>query len=136
MIDLNLNPSKRELKIFSLGALVFLTIVAWLVWRRSGSTTVAAILMAVGVVIAVLGLTVPRVLRPLFIALMVINYPIGWVVTHIVMAFIFYLVVTPLAGIMKVAGRDPMERRFDQSAATYWKRRPTETDPGRYFRQF
>ena len=27
---------------------------------------------------------------------MVINYPIGWVVTHVVMALIFYLVVTPL----------------------------------------
>ncbi len=136
MIDLNLNPSKRELRIFSLGALVFLAIVGWLVWRKSGSTTAAEILVAVGVVVAVLGLTVPRAVRPLFIALMVINYPIGWVVTHVVMALIFYLVVTPLAVIMKVAGRDPMERRFDQSAATYWKRRPTETDPGRYFRQF
>jgi len=136
MIDLNLNPSKRELKTFGLGALVFLTIVAGLVWRRSGSTTAPAILLAVGVVIAVLGFAAPRVVRPLFIALMVINYPIGWVVTHIVMAFIFYLVVTPLAGIMKLTGRDPMERRFDRSAATYWKRRPTETDPSRYFRQF
>jgi Saxitoxin biosynthesis operon protein SxtJ len=136
MIDLNLNPSKRELKIFSLGALVFLTIVAWLVWRKSGSTTAVAILVALGVAIAALGLIAPRIVRPLFIALMVINYPIGWVMTHIVMAVIFYLVVTPLAAIMKLAGRDPMERRFDRSASTYWKSRPTETDPGRYFRQF
>lgn len=136
MIDLNLNPSKRELKIFSLAACVFLAIVAGLVWRKSGSTTAAAVLVGLGVVIAALGLTVPRTLRPVFIALMVINYPIGWVVTHIVMAVIFYLVVTPLAVIMKLAGRDPMERRFDPSAKTYWKERPTETDPSRYFRQF
>jgi hypothetical protein len=136
MIDLNLNPSKRELRIFSLAAFVFLTIVAWLVWRKSGSTTAATVLVALGVIIAALGLTVPRTIKPVFIALMVINYPIGWVVTHIVMAFIFYLVVTPLAAIMKLAGRDPMERRFDRSATTYWKPRPTETDPSRYFRQF
>lgn len=136
MIDLNLNPTKRELRIFSLAALVFLTIVAWLVWRKSGSTTAAAVLVAVGGVIAILGLTVPRAIRPVFIVLMVINYPIGWLMTHIVMAVIFYLVVTPLAVIMKLAGRDPMERRFDRSASTYWKPRSTETDPSRYFRQF
>ena len=136
MIDLNLNPTKRELTIFSLAACVFLAIVAWLVWRKSGSTTAATVLVALGVVIAALGLTVPRLIRPLFIALMVINYPIGWVVTHIVMAIIFYLVVTPLAVIMKLTGRDPMERRFDPSVKTYWKERPTETDSSRYFRQF
>ena len=93
MIDLNLNPSKRELKTFGLGALVFLTIVAGLVWRKSGSTTAPAILLAVGVVIAVLGFAAPRILRPVFIALMVINYPIGWVVTHIVVALIALFLV-------------------------------------------
>ena len=136
MIDLNLNPSKRELRVFSLAAFVFLTIVSWLVWRKSGSATAPTVLVALGVVIAVLGLTLPRAVRPVFIALMVINYPIGWVVTHLVVAVIFYLVVTPLAVIMKLAGRDPMERRMDRSAATYWKPRPTETDSSRYFRQF
>ncbi len=113
MIDLNLNPSKRDLRIFSLAALVFLTFVGWVVWRKSGSATAGGVLVAVGVLIAILGLSVPRAVRPLFVALMVINYPIGWVVTHVVMALIFYLVVTPLGVIMRLCGRDPMERRFD-----------------------
>ena len=51
---------------------------------------------------------------------MVVNYPIGWVVTHVVMALIFYLVVTPLGVIMRLCGRDPMERRWlDRRAKTY-----------------
>jgi hypothetical protein len=68
--------------------------------------------------------------------LMVVNYPIGWVVTHVVMALIFYLVVTPVGVIMRLTGRDPMEPGFDRTAKTYWKPRSTEHDPARYFRQY
>jgi hypothetical protein len=136
MIDLNLNPSKRDLRIFSLAALAFLTFIAWVVWRKSGSTTATGALVAVGVLLAVLGLSIPRAVRPVFVVLMVINYPIGWVVTHVVMALIFYLVVTPVGVIMRLSGRDPMERHFDRSAKTYWKPRRVETDASRYFRQF
>jgi hypothetical protein len=115
---------------------VFLALVGWIVWRKSGSVAAGTAVAAAGAVVAILGFTVPRAVRPVFIALMVINYPIGWVVTHLVMAFIFYLVVTPLAVIMKLSGRDPMERRFEATAKTYWKPRPSETDSRRYFRQF
>jgi hypothetical protein len=136
MIDLNLNPSKKDLRIFSLGMLAFLAFVGWIVWRKSGSVPAGAAVAGAGVGFAVLGLTVPRAVRPLFIALMMINYPIGWVVTHVVIALIFYLVVTPLGVIMRLCGRDPMERRFDPSAKTYWKPRRTDVDSSRYFRQF
>ena len=136
MIDLNLNPSKKELRTFGLCGLAFLALVGWIVFRRSGSVPVAASIAALGVVLAVLGFAVPRALRPVWVVLMVVNYPIGWVVTHVVMAIIFYLVVTPIGVIMRLTGRDPMERAFDRSAKTYWK--PRRVDPGssRYFRQY
>ncbi len=136
MIDLNLNPSKRDLRIFSLAMLAFLTFVGWVVWHKSGSAAAGAAVVSAGVAFAILGLAAPPAVRPVFVALMVINYPIGWVVTHVVMALIFYLVVTPLGVIMKLCGRDPLERRFDPSAKTYWKPRRSETDSSRYFRQF
>jgi hypothetical protein len=53
-----------------------------------------------------------------------------------VMALIFYLVVTPVAVIMRLVGRDPMERTFDRSAKTYWKPRRTDPSSTRYFRQY
>ena len=78
----------------------------------------------------------PQALRPVWVVLMVINYPIGWVITHVVMAIIFYLVVTPVGIIMRLTGRDPMERAFDRTAKTYWKPRRTDPDSARYFRQY
>jgi hypothetical protein len=136
VIDLNLNPSKKELRTFGLCALAFLALVGWIVFRRSGSLPTGASIAGIGVFLAVLGFTIPRALRPVWIVLMVVNYPIGWVVTHVVMALIFYLVVTPVGVIMRLSDRDPMERGFDRSAKTYWKPRRTDPDSARYFRQY
>lgn len=136
MIDLNLNPSKKELRTFGLCALGFLALVGWIVFRRSGSIPAGAIVAGFGLVCAVLAFTVPKALRPVWIVLMVVNYPIGWVVTHVVMTFIFYVVVSPVGIIMRLTGRDPMERAFDRNAKTYWKPRRAPSDSSRYFRQF
>jgi hypothetical protein len=136
VIDLNLKPSKKELRTFGLCALAFLAIVGWIVFRRSGSAPVGASIAGIGLALAVLGFAVPQVLRPVWVVLMVINYPIGWVITHVVMAIIFYLVVTPVGIIMRLTGRDPMERAFDRTAKTYWKPRNTDPDSAGYFRLY
>jgi hypothetical protein len=136
VIDLNLNPTKKELQTFGLCALAFFAVVSWIVYRRGGSIPIRATIAGIGLVLAVLGFAIPRALRPVWIVLMVVNYPIGWVVTHVVMALIFYLVVTPVGVIMRLSGRDPMERGFDRSAKTYWKRRRTDPGSARYFRQY
>jgi hypothetical protein len=136
LIDLNLNPSKKELRTFGLCALVFLALVGWIVARRSGSMPAGAAVAGFGLLCAVAAFTVPRALRPVWIVLMVVNYPIGWVVTHMIMAIIFYLVVSPVGVIMRMTGRDPMERAFDRQGKTYWKPRRRDPDASRYFRQY
>lgn len=82
------------------------------------------------------GLTVPSFLKPLYIVLSVVGYPIGFVVSHVIMFLIFYLVFTPIGVIFKIVGRDALNRRFEQSAGTYWVRRRPAASVKRYFRQF
>jgi len=41
------------------------------------------------------------------------------ITTPIVMAVVYFVVITPVAFIMRVAGRDPMTRRFDANAKSY-----------------
>ena len=43
------------------------------------------------------------------------------------MGIIFFLVVTPTGILMRLTGRDPLNRRFERSASTYWI---TRTPPG------
>ena len=75
MIDLNLNPSKKELRTFGLCALGFLCLAGWIVGRRTDSITNGAAIAAIGLVLAVLGFAIPKALRPVWIVLMVVNYP-------------------------------------------------------------
>jgi hypothetical protein len=63
-------------------------------------------------------------------------YPIGWVVSHVLLALIYFGVLTPIGRIMAVCGYDPMERRFDRAASSYWIEREPNRDASRYFRQF
>jgi hypothetical protein len=62
--------------------------------------------------------------------------PIGWTMSRVVLGVVYYAVLTPVGLLLRLFGRDPMERGFDPSAGTYWVERKTARDPRRYFRQF
>ena len=61
---------------------------------------------------------------------------VGIVVSNVIVAAVFYLAVTPIGLLLRLIGKDPLERRFDRSATTYWKPAEKNVAPGRYFRQF
>jgi hypothetical protein len=83
------------------------------------------------------GLLVPQAIRWVYVGWMLAAFPIGWLVSHLLLAAIFFGVIMPIGLILRVLGRDPMRKSFDRSASTYWIARPTEpTDSRRYFRQF
>jgi hypothetical protein len=136
MIDLNLNPSRKELKFFAIGIIVVFSIVALVIYRKHGSVPVPATIAGVAAVVGIIGYFVPGFIRYVYVPWIIAAYPIGWVVSHVLLGVIFFGVVTPLALIMKLVGRDPMQRAFDPSAKTYWIERPQNQTTNRYFRQF
>jgi len=46
------------------------------------------------------------------------------------------LVFTPIGLTMRLFGWDPLERRFDPNASTYWVEHKPPASPSRYFQQF
>ncbi len=44
-------------------------------------------------------------------------------------------VITPIALMMRLFGRDKLERRFDADASSYWIAHPKQESTARYFRQ-
>ena len=59
---------------------------------------------------------IPNVRRLLYLGWMRVFYPIGWVVSHLLLAIVYYLVLTPIGLVMRLFGGDPMHRGFDRSA--------------------
>ena len=58
-------------------------------------------------------------------------------VVPIVMRLLFFGVITPIGVAMRLTGRDPLRRRHDPSASSYWiLRRPPGPSPVSMRRQF
>jgi hypothetical protein len=94
-----------------------------------------AILFAgLALVIGIGGLVRPPVIRPVFGTMMALTYPIGWVVSHLLLGLFFYAMVFPIGLFFRLIGRDELHRR-KSSERTYWRPKAMPTDPRSYFRQ-
>jgi hypothetical protein len=82
------------------------------------------------------GALVPGLGRLLYVAWMGLGLSVG-LITGPVILFVFYMVmITPVAQLFRVIGRDALERRIDPGAASYWKTHATTADMRRYYKQY
>ncbi|TFH22703.1 MAG: hypothetical protein E4H03_07850 [Myxococcales bacterium] len=136
ILDINWKPSTKELRQFAALCLaIFGGIGAWGAYRHGFEGSARWFLIA-GAAIGVPGLIVPMLVRPIYVAWMVLAFPIGWTVSHLLLGFIFYGVITPVGLLVRLFGYDPMQRKLEPEAATYWAEHRTGGDPSSYFRQF
>ena len=137
MIPVNRNPTRSQLRWFA--ALVFPLFWSWiafLVWKRAEWPRVAIAIAAVAALISIVGLLSPAFMRRVWVGMMVGLSPIGWVMSHVILAVIYYLVLAPLGLALRATGRDLLAQRLDRGAKTYWIDRRDEVPVERYFRQY
>jgi hypothetical protein len=103
---------------------VFLVVGTWPL-VRDGNPRVWALVVAAGFLAA--ALVAPAVLSPLNRAWLRLGLAMHHVVNPVVMAVLFYGVVTPFALVLRLAGkRFTAASRPDPGAATYWIDRRSE----------
>jgi len=137
VIEINRNPTRKDLNQFGFIWLGFLAFFGVIARFKLGEPTVALVLWVAAVVVPVVGWLIPSVMRAVFLGMSYAAWPIGFVVSHVILALVYYLVFTPVGLAMRIFGYDPMKRRFDEAAPSYWvKRDPVESEAKRYFRQF
>jgi Saxitoxin biosynthesis operon protein SxtJ len=146
MMPVNWHPCRRQLRTFGLVCLVvFGALATWALVRESifGLTlappmarAVALSLGALAALSALMALVAPAALRPLYVALMAVSVPIGYVVSHAVMAVVFFGLLLPIGIAFRLMRRDALARNLDRVRPTYWEPRRTRVDVRRYYRQF
>lgn len=134
-IGLNLRPDNRMLRQFGgLCALVFGGAGLWSA-ATTGFEARAVILLAVGIGGGFLGLLRPSLLRPVFVGWMMLAFPIGWLVSHLLLGLLFFGVFTPVGLLLRTLGKDSL-RLQRGNATSSWQDRTQETDLKRYLRQY
>jgi hypothetical protein len=132
LFELNRRPTQRQLRQFGVVCLVAFPLLGWL-W--GGGPVAIGVLAAVGLVLAIVGLAVPRALAPVFVGLSMVTIPIGLVVGELALLFIFVALFLPLGLVFRLIGRDALELKPDRSAETYWRAKRRPDGVARYYRQ-
>ena len=185
VIEINRNPSTKDLRIFALLFLIFGGILGTMAWFRPEALEGVALVLGVsslisaflhyrekdfwyfvmlfavvgGIVtgmtltgqdkpvivgalggalagVAFVGLASPKAIRPVYVGMILAVFPIGWLLSHVLLGIVLYLVLTPIGLLLRLAGKDLMQRKLEPNAKTYWETHTQVTDVSRYFKQF
>jgi hypothetical protein len=134
--DISFAPATRVLRQFAGIWLFFFALLACVQGLVSHNLALAALFGVLAVVIGIPGLIHPPVIRPVYVGAMVLTFPIGWTVSKVLLACLFYGLFTPVALIFRLTGRDILCRRHRPEKETYWSPKAMPSDPQRYFRPF
>jgi hypothetical protein len=87
----------------------------------------ACLMFAAGAVLLSLGIIAPLRLSTLNKLWLKIGAALGKVANPVILALLFFLVVTPMALAMRIVGKRPLRVAPDPNAATYWIERDRST---------
>ena len=135
MIAIQWNPSTKQLRQFAgIWFPAFCGLVGWSIARKTGHWHEVAVGWVIAGILSIAGLVFPPLIRPIFVGLILLTYPMGWVVSHVLLGAIFYGIVTPIGLILRISGHDPLQLK-KPGGNSVWKTSIGKTDATRYLRQ-
>ena len=100
-------------------ALMFGLIFPWIFDKTSENWPIwPFIVMAVFFILAI---AVPEILRPVNHYWLIIGSFLGFINSRIILGAMFYLMIFPIGMILKVLGKDSMQRKLEENTETYRK---------------
>lgn len=133
LLKINRHPSAKDLRVFASLWLIFLSGFSVLAWAKASAWWSG--LLIGGLVVGITGLIVPSAIRLVYLGAVYLTFPIGFVLSHLILGAVYYLLLTPIGLIMRLLGRDPLQRKFDGRRSSYWQPKDRQRSPADYFRQ-
>lgn len=128
--------SRRELLWFGPLFALFVGLICYCFVWSNFSPSVTYVICGLAATLILIYYGIPPFRRPIYLGWMYSVLPIGFVISHVLLALVYFLMFTPVGLLMKLVGYDPMHRKFDREVTSYWIRRGDSYDSQRYFRQF
>jgi len=137
MIQLDLNPSEAKIRQFGMISPVMLIAIGLLLrWRFELPLIWPVACGGIGVALLILSRISHRLVRPVYQGLILIGFPIGWVISHLIMFIFFFGILTPTALVFRLSGRDVLRRKLETQCRSYWTSHTRSDNTERFFRQF
>ena len=126
------NIKHNDLKTFALiWSSIFLVVG---LWPLLNDEKVRVWGMVVALIFTTIAFTKPLILSSFYKVWVRFGEVIGGVISKVIMMILFYVMFTPIAFILKLLGKDLLNKKIDKNASTYWVTR--ETQPGSLKNQY
>jgi hypothetical protein len=136
MIDLEREPGRSEIAWFGLLLLAVAAILGSVLRWQFGLPVAGRVVWIAGAVVAAVYYAVPPLRMPVFLGWIYLTWPLAWLFSHLVLGFIFFVVVTPIGLVMRAVGYDPLRLSRPREARSYWIEHDPHRDLDGYFRRF
>ena len=132
---INWHPNHREIRYFSVTMLIAFAL-ANLILLLGGKYRVAGWFFGCGFVLSVVCYFIPPVGKLVYFVWMAATYVLGRIVSPVVTAIIFYLLVTPIALVNRLMGKDRLRLKKPKDVSTYFVDHTESQDKESMRRQF
>lgn len=132
-----ISKEKKDLQVFGYGLGLIGAVFGIGAWVRHGLGLPAIVLIVCSIIFVATTALDSTALKPGYRGWMKVAHVIGSIVTTVILGLAFFLIFTPIGILLKLTGRDHLQRDFSKKDKTYWvKRDVAEFTKDRYHQQF
>lgn len=128
-------PDSKELRRFAVAMLVGFSLLGlFAAWRAKEIGDTSIVLWTIGVSLAIAAF-VPKLGRVAYLGVYLPTSILGYFVSNVLLALMFFLVITPLGTLMRLMGKDLLQQRRPKQKMGWTPIKGVKTEDS-YYRQF
>lgn len=115
-----IDSSDKSLRKFGITVGLVLLLVSYWLYFQSFQLIFVAILVVISSFLILLGLLKPRILQKTYKYWMGLAFVLGWFVSRFLLTLLFIFVLSPIALVAKLFGKDFLNLSVKEEKNTYW----------------
>jgi hypothetical protein len=128
-------PTAADLRWFGLSLAALPAVLGVVAWFRFDAGTMAVVFWIIALAIAAVYYAAPAFRRPMHRGWTIVTFPIAWVMSHVILAIVYFGFLTPIGLCFRIVGRDRLRLRHRPEESQWILRTEVETSKSRYFQQ-
>ena len=113
------------------GLLFFIVFLLIGLWPLIKGESPRILFFPIALVFLILGLMNAKILNPLNRLWIKFGELLGKIIAPVVMAFIYFIILTPLSFLIRITGKDLLKVKYSNKVNTYWIKRIKDLGPMR-----
>ena len=107
----------------SFGLLFFVVFLVIALWPLTKKSEINLYLISIALIFFVLGILNSKILSPLNKAWIKLGEILGRIVAPVVMAIVYFIILTPISLLVRLFGKDLIGMKFSNDIKSYWIKR-------------